>query len=409
MARKEFGLRATGRIGDEKLARRIQSAIGGDVRFDSFSRGRYATDASHYQVEPVGVVVPTSADEVKTIIDIARDEGMPVLPRGGGTSQCGQTVGEAIVVDVTKHMNRVLEFDASSRTARVEPGIVLDKLNAYLKPHDLWFPVDVSTSSRATIGGMTGNNSCGSRSIRYGTMRDNVRGVDAILPDGTAMHFGEVSDNRSMAGLADHQRDLVAKLLDMGRDREALVKDSFPDLMRRVGGYNIDALMPAGPARGGWSNQTVHQTARPAESGAFAGRLGRHAGVFDRGRHCRCSLYRKYKALGVCHFPTFYEAMERRPTYRQAGPGCGGAGRPHDDRIGPRHPDVPATVDQFVKGRPMRSCWSSLPDLTGRTVASPATAWRMMADSAFPMPSSRPSIPLSRKRFGKSGNQASIS
>ena len=161
MARKEFGLRATGRIGDEKLARRIQSAIGGDVRFDSFSRGRYATDASHYQVEPVGVVVPTSADEVKTIIDIARDEGMPVLPRGGGTSQCGQTVGEAIVVDVTKHMNRVLEFDASSRTARVEPGIVLDKLNAYLKPHDLWFPVDVSTSSRATIGGMTGNNSCG--------------------------------------------------------------------------------------------------------------------------------------------------------------------------------------------------------------------------------------------------------
>ncbi len=351
MAHNEFGLRATGRIGDEKLAKRIQSAIGGEVRFDPFTRGRYATDASHYQVEPVGVVVPTSADDVKTIIDIARDEGMPVLPRGGGTSQCGQTVGEAIVVDVTKHMNRVLEFDASSRTARVEPGIVLDKLNAYLKPHDLWFPVDVSTSSRATIGGMTGNNSCGSRSIRYGTMRDNVRGVDAILPDGTAMHFGEVSDNQSMAGLADHQRDLVAKLLDMGRDREALVKDSFPDLMRRVGGYNIDALMPAGPARGGWSNQTVHQTAPlPNLAHLLVGSEGTLA--FSTAVDIALQPLPKTKTLGVCHFPKFYDAMNAAQHLVKLDPVAVELVDRTMIELSRAIPMFRGTVDQFVKGSP---------------------------------------------------------
>ena len=222
MARQSFGLRDTGRIGDEKLAARLQTAIKGDVKFDPFTRGRYATDASHYQIEPAGVVIAKDAHDVNAIIDIARDEGMPVLPRGGGTSQCGQTIGEAIVVDVAKHMNKVLDFDKDARTARVEPGLVLDHLNAFLKPHGLWFPVDVSTSSRATIGGMTGNNSCGSRSIRYGTMRDNVSGVDAILADGTAMHFGEVSDNRAMADLATHQQELVTQVARHGaRSRSA--------------------------------------------------------------------------------------------------------------------------------------------------------------------------------------------
>ena len=153
----------TASVGDGALAKRLAHEVEGDVLFDPASRGRYSTDASHYQIEPIGVVVPKTADDIARVIAIAAEQGLPVLPRGAGTSQCGQTVGEAIVVDVSKNLNRVLDFDAEARTVWVEPGVVLDQLNAFLKPHGLWFPVDVSTSSRATIGGMTGNNSCCAR------------------------------------------------------------------------------------------------------------------------------------------------------------------------------------------------------------------------------------------------------
>jgi len=351
MSRDNYGLRATGRIGDEKLAKRIQSATGGDVLFDAFSRGRYATDASHYQIEPVGVVVPTNANEVQAVIDIARDEGLPVLPRGGGTSQCGQTVGEAIVVDVSKHMNKILEFDAEARTARVEPGIVLDHLNAFLKPHGLWFPVDVSTSSRATIGGMTGNNSCGSRSIRYGTMRDNVQAVDAFLADGTQMHFGEVSDNRAMAKLADHHQDIASRLLEIGRDHEDLIKTQFPDLMRRVGGYNIDALMPAGPDRGGWNNQTVHKTApHPNLAHLLVGSEGTLA--FSTAIDIKLQPLPKNKVLGICHFPKFYDAMDATQHLVKLGPVAVELVDRTMIDLSRAIPMFTDTVNRFVKGEP---------------------------------------------------------
>ena len=351
MSRDYYGLRATGRIGDEKLAKRIQAATGGDVLFDAFSRGRYATDASHYQIEPIGVVVPTNSNEVQAIIDIARDEGLPVLPRGGGTSQCGQTVGEAIVVDVSKHMNKVLKFDAESRTARVEPGIVLDHLNAFLKPHGLWFPVDVSTSSRATIGGMTGNNSCGSRSIRYGTMRDNVQAVDAFLADGTQMYFGEVTDNRSMAKLADHQRDLASQLLGIGRDHEELIKIQFPDLMRRVGGYNIDALMPAGPNRGGWNNETVHTTAPyPNLAHLLVGSEGTLA--FTTAIDIKLQPLPKNKVLGICHFPKFYDAMNATQHLVKLGPVAVELVDRTMIDLSRAIPMFTDTVNRFVKGEP---------------------------------------------------------
>ena len=168
-----------------RLAERLRPNIEGEVLFDAFSRGRYSTDASMYQIEPVGVVVPKTEDDVRVALEIAREEGVSLLPRGGGTSQSGQTVGRSLVIDFTRHLNQLIEVDAESRTAIVQPGIVLDELNRQLKSTGLWFPVDVSTSSRATIGGMTGNNSCGTRSIRYGIMRDNVIAIDAILPDGS--------------------------------------------------------------------------------------------------------------------------------------------------------------------------------------------------------------------------------
>ena len=172
------------RIGDSRLARRLQDAIEGEVLFDTFDRGRYSTDASIYQVEPIGVVIPHTEEDLSKIIAVAADEGIPILPRGAGTSQSGQTVGLALVVDVSKHLNKIVKLDVDSRTVTVEPGIVLDQLNAQLRSHGLFFPVDVSTASRATIGGMTGNNSCGARSIRYGLMRSNVQAIDALMASG---------------------------------------------------------------------------------------------------------------------------------------------------------------------------------------------------------------------------------
>src|SRR5947209_617828 len=175
------------------LADRFRREISGDVLFDRFSRGRYATDASFYQIVPAGVVVPRSMDEALRALAIARHAGLTVTPRGGGTSQCGQTVNDGLVVDFSKHLNQLISLDVENRTCVVEPGLVLDDLNRQLRPHGLWFPVDVSTASRATIGGMAGNNSCDGRSLRYGTLRDNTLSMEAALADGTQMHFGEVA------------------------------------------------------------------------------------------------------------------------------------------------------------------------------------------------------------------------
>src|ERR1700748_2305498 len=172
------------------FAMRLARNIRGEVLFDRASRGRYSTDASIYQMEPVGVIVPETIDDVVAAMAIAREEGVPVLPRGGGTSQCGQTVNRALVIDCSKHLRRILNIDAEARTALVEPGLVLGHLNAALRPHGLFFPVDPSTHARCTIGGMAGNNSCGGKSIRYGLMADNVAAIDAILADGARFRFG---------------------------------------------------------------------------------------------------------------------------------------------------------------------------------------------------------------------------
>ena len=171
------------------LERRLKAAQVGEVRFDAFTRGRYATDASHYQIMPLGVVTPRTIEEAERAIGICRSEGVPVTPRGGGTSQAGQTVNDGMVVDCSHYLDRVLELDVAGRRCAVEPGIVLDELNRKLKSSGLWFPVDISTASRATIGGMVGNNSCGARSLRYGNTRENVLSIDAMLAEGTRAHF----------------------------------------------------------------------------------------------------------------------------------------------------------------------------------------------------------------------------
>ena len=167
------------------LATHLKREIAGEVHFDSFSRGRYATDASIYQITPIGVVVPQTEEDLATVVDIARAHQVPILSRGAGTSQCGQTVGSALVVDCSKFLRDIIRIDPDAARVEVQPGITLDALNARLRPLGLWYPVDISTSAQATIGGMAGNNSCGSRSLAYGNMVHHVLGIDAILADGT--------------------------------------------------------------------------------------------------------------------------------------------------------------------------------------------------------------------------------
>src|ERR1700732_642702 len=164
-----------------RLEARLRRELQGEVMFDRFSRGRYSTDASIYQIEPLGVAIPKDREDIAAALAIAREEGVPILPRGGGTSQCGQTVARALVLDCSKYMDRVVALDAEARRVKGQPGVVLERLNPALRRHKLFYPVDVSTGDRATIGGMTANNSCGARSIRYGNMVHNVRAVDALL------------------------------------------------------------------------------------------------------------------------------------------------------------------------------------------------------------------------------------
>ncbi len=279
---------------NDALAARLRREISGDVLFDPFNRGRYATDASFYQIMPAGVVVPRTLDEARRTLAIARDHGQIVTLRGGGTSQCGQTVSDGIVIDVSKYLNRIVSLDVANSVCAVEPGIVLDDLNRQLKPHGLWFPVDVSTASRATIGGMAGNNSCGGRSLRYGTMRDNTLSMDATLADGRMLHFGEVlHDLADLNGRAG-ELDLFVDLLALGAREAAEVAARFPQVQRRVGGYNLDALVPRNSP-----NNMAHLLVGSEGTLAFTTQIELKLWPVIRN-----------KVLGVCHFGSFYQAMD---------------------------------------------------------------------------------------------------
>src|ERR1700681_4706461 len=280
--------------GSMRLEDRLAREATGDVLFDPFSRGRYATDASFYQIMPAGVVVPRTIDEALRALAIAREEGSIVTPRGGGTSQCGQTVNDGIVIDLSKRLNRVVSLDVENRTCVVEPGIVLDDLNPQLRKPGLWFPVDVSTASRATIGGMAGNNSCGGRSLRYGTMRDNTRSMDAALADGTLLHFGEVARDLAQADANDSGLALFRDMLDLGAREAGEIADKFPKVQRRVGGYNLDALVPRNTP-----NNLAHLLVGSEGTLAFTTQVELKLWPVIRN-----------KVLGVCHFGSFYEAMD---------------------------------------------------------------------------------------------------
>nr|MBA3588484.1 FAD-binding protein [Methylibium sp.] len=278
-----------------ELGRRLALETQGEVLFDAASRGRYATDASIYQALPVGVFVPKTPQDVAIAIDIARSLNAPLLPRGGGTSQCGQTTGAALVIDTSKYLRRLIAIDREAMTAQVEPGLVLDHLNAELKRDGLWFPVDVSTSAQATLGGMAGNNSCGSRSIAYGNMVHNVLGIDAWLADGSEVSFGP------LATLGPTERRIADFVRGLAEQHTAEIDTLWPKVMRRVGGYNLDIFRPQSerPYTGDGSVNLAH---------LLVGAEGTLA--FTRSLKLKLSPLPKAKLLGVVNFPSFHAAMD---------------------------------------------------------------------------------------------------
>lgn len=227
----------------------LMQQIEGEVRFDKMSRILYSTDASMYQIEPIGVVLPKHERDVLKVIHLAAEHGIAVIPRGGGTGLAGAVVGRGVVMDMSKYMNRILDFNAEEGWVKVEPGVILDELNAFLKPHGLQFAPDVATSSRATIGGMVGNNSAGTHSVIYGKTIDHVLELDLILADGTRTTAGEL-DEPAVKQKCE-QRDLEGRayreVIRLARENAEEIERRYPKILRRVGGYNLDEFIKKQP------------------------------------------------------------------------------------------------------------------------------------------------------------------
>ena len=227
----------------------LRRRIKGEVRFDPYSRALYSTDASLYQMEPIGVVIPRDAEDVTVTIATCAQAGVAVLPRGGGTSLAGQTVNRAVVLDFSKYMDRVVEVNPEERWMRAQPGITLDELNRQVRPHGLHFPPDPTTSNRATVGGAIGNNSCGAHSVLYGKTSDHVRELSVVLADGTGAIFGAL-DGPSLErklGQGDLEDHLYRDVARIAKEQREEIARRYPRLMRRVSGYNLDLVAGDGP------------------------------------------------------------------------------------------------------------------------------------------------------------------
>jgi FAD/FMN-containing dehydrogenase/Fe-S oxidoreductase len=287
------------------LAKRLREETSGEVMTDIASRGRYATDASIYQAMPVAVFVPKTAQDIAIAIQIAADLKVPVLPRGGGTSQCGQTTGTSLVIDNSKYFRNILDLNLDQGYVEVEPGMVLDHLNAQLKQHGLWFPVDVSTGGQATIGGMAGNNSCGSRSIAYGNMVHNVLGIDAWLANG---QIGQFANYANSSGVAKQLGDFVKGLAN---HLQPEIEARFPKVLRRVAGYNLDIFQPQ-------SELPYTQDGSVNLSHLLVGSEGTLA--YFKSLKLKLSPLAGHKVLGIVNFASFYKAMDSAQHIVKLGP-----------------------------------------------------------------------------------------
>jgi FAD/FMN-containing dehydrogenase/Fe-S oxidoreductase len=317
-------------LNESSLSRRLKKELDAEVLFDAASRGRYSTDASIYQITPIGIVLPRSEEAARGAIAIAADEGVPILPRGAGSSQCGQAVGEALVIDHTKHLNKILEVDTQARTAVVQPGVVLDVLNAELRRHALWYPVDVSTSAQATLGGMAGNNSCGSRSIAYGNMVHNVNAIEALTVQGERWRFGPMDDVSGPPGY----RVFLDRLKALYEREKAEIEARFPKVLRKVAGYNLDHLGPP-------HANAAHLLVGSEGTLAYSERL-----------HLKLSPIPPARALGVCHFPKFYTAMQLTRHIVKLGPSAVELVDRTMIDLARANAAFRKTVDAFIKGEP---------------------------------------------------------
>ena len=231
----------------EPLRRALAAHLEGEVRFDKVSRALYSTDASVYQIEPLGVAIVRSRQDIVCAIDIARRHGCSITVRGGGTSQAGQAIGRGLQLDTSKYFNRLLEVNVRERWARVEPGIVLDELNAQLRPHGLRFAPDLSTASRATVGGMIGNNSSGARSVLYGKTIDHILDLHVALADGAISHMHPLApDELDRACAADTLEGACYRdVRRLATECAGEIDRRYPKILRRVGGYNLDEFVCA--------------------------------------------------------------------------------------------------------------------------------------------------------------------
>src|SRR5574341_2168233 len=311
-----------------EIAAALRKRVEGEVRFDKYSRLLYSTDASMYEIEPVGVVSPRHKGDVQAAIEAANRFGVPVLPRGGGTALAGQTVGHAIVLDFSKYMNEVLEVNEEQLWCRVQPGLVQDELNAHVRPMGLLFGPDTSTSNRATIGGMLGNNSGGSHSIAYGLTIEHVVELHAVLADGTRAVFGEVTAGEFAAkcrapGLEGEIYREIARIHETYADE---IRARYPAHWRRVAGYNLNELLSNGATRASSrppSEQAGHAdpaaTDRPLNMARLiVGSEGTLVTVLE----AKLRLVRRptRTALEVIHYRDIQEALESSQSILETGP-----------------------------------------------------------------------------------------
>ena len=313
---------------------------------------------------------------------------MPILPRGAGSSQCGQAVGAALVIDHTKYLNKVLEVDAAAMRAVVQPGVVLDALNAQLRAHGLWFPVDVSTSAQATLGGMAGNNSCGSRSIAYGNMVHNVLAIDAVTVDGRALALR--ADGRIPPGPTDYVR-FAARLKGLYEREKAEIEARFPKVLRKVAGYNLDHLGPP-------HANAAHLLVGSEGTLAYSERI--HLKLCARPAAARA---RRVPLPEVLHRDGADAA------HRQARAFGGRAGRPHHDRPGARHRRVPQDGGRVHQGRAGRDPAGRIFRRRESGAQAEGAGAADGATSACPAAWSRSPTRSSRKSCGRCARPASTS
>ncbi len=319
----------------QKIGKEISSKVNGKTLFDEFSRGRYSTDASVYQIKPLGVVLPKDTNDVLSLMEYSQKNSVPLLARGGGSSQCGQTVGESVVLDYSKHQNKILELNVEEKYVWVQPGVVLDHLNAYLRPHGLWFPVDVSTSSRATIGGMSANNSCGSRSLYYGNMVHNVLAIEAILDDGSIFNFDQINKNYlATKNNQDRLYKIIDKFIDVRQQVGGEIDANWPTTQRRVGGYNIDLIDPEGFNS---SNLLV------GSEGTLS--------LFNKIK-LKLSEIPQNKILGVCYFDNFHQAMELSKEIVKLKPTCVELMDQNLLNLAKEIPIYAGGIKKYIKGNP---------------------------------------------------------